>query len=250
MAVTDIAAALTAQFRAGQMQLRARAIRDFLKLWPIWKTDEPSTFGQLVTATLPLIHTYRDLSIRLAISYYEAFRAAEGITGPATPRIAAALADAQITASLYATGQVAERNAMNAGMTLDAARDSALTRMSGALTRYVLQGGRDTITASVQADKQALGWARVTDGNPCAFCAMLAGRGPVYKSDQTADFRAHDHCGCVAEPFYKGSRWPGRAREYRDLYNQAIREASADGSLDRGTENDQLNAFRRFLAAR
>lgn len=250
MSVTDTAAALTAQFRVAQMQLRARALRDFLKLWPIWHADDSATFGLLVTATLPLVRTYRDLSATLAASYYEAFRTAEGITGVATPRITAALTDAQLTTSLYVTGQVAEQKAMLAGQTLDEARNTALLRTSGALTRYVLQGGRDTMLASVQADKQALGWARVTDGKPCAFCAMLAGRGPVYKSDETADFRAHDHCGCVAEPFYKGSSWPGRAREFNGLYNQAIREATASGELDRGTENDQLNAFRRFYTGR
>jgi len=29
-------------------------------------------------------------------------------------------------------------------------------------------------------------WRRVTDGNPCAFCAMLAGRGPVYLTRESA----------------------------------------------------------------
>jgi hypothetical protein len=30
---------------------------------------------------------------------------------------------------------------------------------------------------------------------------MLAGRGSVYSAD-TAEFEAHDHCGCSAEPVY------------------------------------------------
>jgi hypothetical protein len=43
---------------------------------------------------------------------------------------------------------------------------------------------------------------RVLGGAGCDFCQMLAGRGEVY-SAETADFEAHDHCGCTAEPIYR-----------------------------------------------
>lgn len=40
-----------------------------------------------------------------------------------------------------------------------------------------------------------LGYARVLAGEVnCAFCAMLASRGAVYKTEQTAGFEAHDNC--------------------------------------------------------
>jgi hypothetical protein len=245
MARTEQGATLTEQHRQAQLRVLARALRDYRLLWPIWRPEDAHTFGLLITATLPLVRAYHRLSGSLAASYYGTFHTTEDVAGLATPRLAGPLAEAQVTASMYATGQVTAQKALRAGQPVEQARQAALVRTSGALTRHVLQGGRDTLLQSVAADTQSLGWVRVTDGTPCAFCAMLAGRGPVYKSEQSADFQAHDHCACTAEPVYKGSAWPGRGREFKQLYNQAIRDASAAGELDRGTSNDLLNAFRR-----
>ncbi len=250
MARTEQGATLTEQHRRAQLQVRAQALRDFTRLWPIWKPDEASTFGLLVTATVPLVRAYHRISASVAASYYGEFRAEENPAGAATPRLAGYVPQAQVAASLYATGQVMTRKALLGGQPVEQARETALVRTSGAVTRLVLAGGRNTLLRSVAADPTALGWARVTDSNPCAFCAMLASRGPVYKTEQSASFRAHDHCSCTVEPFYRGSDWPGRAREFRDLYNQAVRDASAAGELDKGTSNDLLNAFRRSLNAR
>lgn len=250
MAATQEAAALTEQHRQAQLKVRAQALRDYTRLWPIWRSDSPESFGSLVTATLPLARVYHRISAAAAASYYDAFRAAEGVTGEATPRLSQLVPDAMVTASMYVTGQVMTRNALLAGQTVEQARETALVRTSGALTRQILAGGRDTLIGSVQADPQALGWARVTDGNPCAFCAMLASRGPVYKTAESGGFEAHDHCGCTVEPFYRGADWPPGARDYRDLYNKAIAAAQAAGELDRGTSNDLLNALRRAYSGR
>jgi hypothetical protein len=116
--------------------------------------------------------------------------------------------------------------------------DRALVRTSGSASRQVLLGDRVTTLTAVDADTQAVGWARISDGDPCAFCWMLVSRGPVYKSEATANFQAHDHCGCKPVPvFSKTAPWPGRAREYRRIYNQV-----AQG------QPDPLNAIRRYLA--
>jgi hypothetical protein len=75
--------------------------------------------------------------------------------------------------------------------------------VQGAGTRLVLQGSRNTITKSAINDPNARGWERVIEPGACAFCAMLAGRGGVYTSE-SVKFRAHDHCGCLAEPVFEG----------------------------------------------
>lgn len=87
----------------------------------------------------------------------------------------------------------------------DAQVASDMTRdgMQGSAQRLVLNGGRDTITNVSTQDKAAEGWERVIEPGACSFCAMLAGRGGVYK-ESTVDFRAHDHCHCVARPVFKG----------------------------------------------
>jgi len=245
MARTTAGRILTEQHRQAQLQLRSRALRDYLALWPIWQGDEES-FGKLAVASIVLVRAYHGLSANVAGSYFQSFRQAEGVDGEAITRLAGPIDTDKVIAGLHVTGRESVAKSLAAGRTPEDARNTALTRTSGSVTRQVLNGGRETILRSVAEDKEALGWGRVTDGDPCAFCALLASRGPVYKVN-SADFEAHDECGCGAEPFYTGSEWPGRAREFHDLYNEAVLEAEEAGELRRGTSNDLLNAFRRKL---
>jgi len=246
MARTDAGRVLTEQHRATQIQIRARALSDYLKLWPIWEGDEDS-FRQMVVAAIVLVRAYHGLSAGAGGNYFESFRQAEGVPGQALARLADPIDEDMVTTSLFVTGQDSVANSLRAGRTAEEARAAALTKTSGSLTRHVLAGGRDTLLQSVASDKEALGWFRVTGRNPCAFCALLASRGPVYKSD-TVGFQAHDHDACTVEPMYsRDAEWPGRGREFKDLYNEAVLEAEQAGELRRGTSNDLLNAFRRRL---
>ena len=85
--------------------------------------------------------------------------------------------------------------------TPSAAKRAASVTLGEMATRAhleVLNAGREVIRASSPR------WRRVTDGNPCGFCAMLASRGPVYGSAEKAGSggnRYHARCGCTAEPF-------------------------------------------------
>jgi hypothetical protein len=245
VARTEAGRILTEQHHAAQIQIRARTLRDYLRLWPIWLGDEES-FNQMASATLVLVRAYHGLSATVAGSYFESFRVAEQVDGEAATRLAGPIDESKVLAGLISTGRDSVAAALEAGRSPEEARRAALTRTSGSVTRQVLTGGRKTILRSVAEDRQALGWGRVTDGNPCPFCALLASRGPVYK-EQTVDFEAHDHCTCGAMPFYSGAEWPGRAREFKALYDRSVREAREAGELKRGTSNDLLNAFRRHL---
>ncbi|AKA08866.1 hypothetical protein SAZ_26395 [Streptomyces noursei ZPM] len=69
---------------------------------------------------------------------------------------------------------------------LEDAVDTAGRSSAGAADREVLRGGRDLIDQASKQDRRVVGWARVTDGTPCAFCAMLASRGAMYTSQSTA----------------------------------------------------------------
>jgi hypothetical protein len=247
MAVTDAGAQLTAAHRQAQLQIRAQALQAYVAAWPLWHGDETS-FQGLLDVVAPLIRATHGLSASLAASYFTAFRAAEQIPGDSAPVLAATIDDSLVRGTLHVTGREMTRQALEAGQSPQAAMRSALIRTSGTTTRLVLAGGRDTIIESSAKDKLAVGWARVTADKPCAFCALLAARGPVY-THETVDFKAHDHCSCAAEPHYRGSDWPGRGREFHDLYNRATSEASAAGDLRRGTSNDLLNAFRRAFDA-
>jgi hypothetical protein len=251
VARTQEAAALTEQHRLVQLGIRAQALNDFKRLWPLWTPTDPRSFADLVTATTTLVRAYHPISSGVAASYFTAFRAAEEIDGRAVPVFASAPADAMIASSLYATGETATRQAIAAGRPPEDAAQVAFVRTSGAVSRHILNGGRQTILESVQRDEHARGWARITDGDPCAFCLVLASRGAVYKTEQTAEFQAHDHCGCAAEPFYSGSE-PPRADEFLKTYDAAQQYGLDQGLLQSGPNSPaaRVNAVRRYLAAR
>ncbi|WP_418345263.1 hypothetical protein [Rhodococcus pyridinivorans] len=72
------------------------------------------------------------------------------------------------------------------------------------------------------AEGAVIGWARILTGREsCGFCAMLASRGPVYRSQATASSTAagrafHRNCDCIARAIFKGRDWEGR-EEYERL---------------------------------
>lgn len=135
------------------------------------------------------------------------------------------------------------------GRTADQSARDALADAAGAAGRHVLEGGRHMGLTLVHADDAAIGWIRVTDGDPCGWCAMLASRGPAYRSAQSAQYVVnpkakrpvgalyHDHCGCTAEAMFdKAQEWPELNRAYRELWNRVAKG-----------QKDPLNAFRREI---
>lgn len=74
--------------------------------------------------------------------------------------------------------------------------------LTGATDRYVKQAARDTVTQNAESDSAMVRYARVTDGNACDFCTMLASRGFVYRNKNRALYkkgiydRYHSFCNC------------------------------------------------------
>lgn len=130
-----------------------------------------------------LVRAYGDAGAAVAAEWFEGTA-----KGGARVVVAPAIARAQAEA----TARWAARNLfLEEGGTA-----AALRLLLGATQRYVRQPGRQTIRLS--AERSGARFARVTDGSECAFCVMLAGRGPVYGSRATAgDFDDyHDDCEC------------------------------------------------------
>lgn len=148
-------------------------------------------------------------------------------------------------------------------------------RATATLTRHVAQAGRDAVINTALGAGEEIGWARVLSGaENCAFCAMLASRGPVYRSDKSAlrvvgrngrprGSRAlgeayHDHCDCECVLVRRGESWEGQAEferlerlwtaasiagaelneEARRTFNRAFRRIEKDAAL--GDEIEQL----------
>ena len=223
MASTLAGRRLTEAHRLGQIRIGARTVQQILASWHILDpTNLDGTLERWLRVALSIISAQRHASASLSAGYLAAFRAAEGADGDFLPVLAGAFTRRGAATALTVTGPVAVKIASGRGELLDAAVEIGKTLSAGAAMRWALDGGRDTIFASVAADDQALGYARATSGAPCYFCAMLAGRGAVYKSEETASFEAHDHCSCEPEPIYNDNAdLPAGADKYGALWDRA-----------------------------
>lgn len=131
--------------------------------------------------------------------------------------------DADSKATFDATVAMAKRtvdmralvwNAADAWLQSDP--DRFFDYMAGIADRNVKAGGRATIVENVRRDPMRPRFARVPSGRPCPFCLMLASRGAVYASAETAGGEGHDyhdHCGCEPVPM-----WGDDARVKLDGY--------------------------------
>lgn len=122
----------------------------------------------------------------------------------------------QVVTSLRVTGPVAFKRMVRDDVEPLLARATMASRLAASSQRLILAGERDTVMRTVEESGEIVGWRRVTDADPCAFCAMLASRGAVY-SKATVDFHAHDGDECTAEPLYEHEDEPP---EVQELYQQ------------------------------
>lgn len=194
-------------------------------------------------------------------------RAARRVRIPLTVRIDFKDRDPAVDATLRITGPVNIKSRVKRAQPVREAARTALVEASGAASRHVLDGGRATNLALVHSDRAAIGWIRVTDSNPCSFCAMLASRGITWGRYARESFKAsnekfaggvfdgqgendprvtgrgqvkvHDHCACgIAVIFDRRDPLLQRNNEYRQLWNDHIR--------GRYSGNDAVRAWRRL----
>lgn len=252
-------AELTEQHRLAQVAIRAAALREVLQVWSALNPLRlDATVGLWLRLMTELLARWWGVSVTRGRVYYQEFRAAE-IGEPSATLVVPAPGGAarppvgsgggpdgrgglltppapdprQVATSLTVTGPHRIRYLTERGVDPDRAARSALRDVSGAAARHVMNGGRSVVDALARADRRAVGWARVTDAHPCAFCAMLASRGYVYLSRATAErttdrssrgpgHRYHDHCACVAEPaFTRSATLPGRGEEFARLWRES-----------------------------
>ncbi len=201
MSATYAGSRLTEAHRLAQSRLGAQTVQN---LRPIWSLLDPvdidGSFQGWLDAVLTIIRSQRSSSARLAATYVDLYKKAELGASALTPilTLAEAVPVEAAATSLWVTGPIRIRQAIGRGVDLSRALDLGESQSSAVAMRHVLNGGRQTILSAVQRDPQIAGWQRVTSGNPCDFCSMLADRGAVYSED-TVDFEAHAGCNCSAE---------------------------------------------------
>lgn len=255
MASSTAGRAVTTAYRLAQGRLSARVVAEVLSVWrsldPLRLTD-PGWAGQV----LSVLTRHRDDSAELAAAYYREFRRAEApAAAEFAPRAGPAGRSAQwrdrALTSLRVTGTCAVARLVVGGWDPARALDLAGPGVAAASSRHVLDAGRTAIRTAVRDDRAARGWLRVTDEDPCAFCAMLASRGAIgkavlYGSERSATTTAgtgeeyHDGCGCQAEPVFGRVVLPEASQRFAAMW-----ETSTTGLSGK----DARNAFRRAHAA-
>jgi len=253
MATTRAAAQLSTSHRAAQLAVRARSVRGLISLWKMVDPENLSgTVDTFIEAATLLAVQGQQESASEAVRYFRSFRRAEGLTNDVRLMPAPRPALRAIAADLRGAALKGILDARRAGRTLLAAGQDGLVRVTGAMVKQVLAGGRMTIINGVDSDRRAVGWVRATTGDPCTFCRLLASRGAVYKSERSAEFEAHDACACTPEPLYDGPQLDGgplaQSAAYLAEYTTAQAWARESGTMSKGTSNDSLNNYRRWLA--
>lgn len=235
MALTDEGRALTEANRVGQIAIAARAAVVAKSLWSnLDVADLDGSTPAWLNANVAAARRFYNDSVSAEAAYLSEYRDAE-LGDPSGPIVRPPFQTAEMRNALLLAGPVRVKMLVGHGEPAGTAYSKALTKYTGIMRRQVLSGGRLLIDQTTKADSGAIGWRRVSDGNPCAFCAMLVGRGPVYGSSAKASsiggngLRYHGHCGCTAEVVY-GEWKPNEAEErYIEEYEKAAQEANDAG---------------------
>jgi len=196
--LTDASAAAVQQraAQAGLTKLLARDMQSLRKL--IVPARMQQTVPQWILAVRALVGQYSKASGSLAANYYDAERAAARVTGRFTVPLPDPPPDEQVEASLrWATKDIWPRNPDDPKTTavqklpLEQRLDAAEVKSEAVAQKLVVDSGRGTVHNAVQRDKQAVGYARAAALGACAFCRLMATRGMVFKSAESAGRNAN-----------------------------------------------------------
>jgi len=260
VAAPDVASELISAYQLDQRRVARGLLAELLRLWrAVVRLDDMASFVRFAELAAVLVGHRREESAQLAARFYELFRQAQVAAavpasvpvGPFVPAPVAPVSESAMAGALRGAVLAGFVRGRRAGQSPRRAADNALVKAAGAATRLVLGGGRETLLQAVRDDAQALGWLRLTDGDPCHFCLTLASRGPEYKTRQSAGFQAHDHCSCVPMPVFEGTPMPASTQRAEEIYVAAQRWARENPDLAaKGTKNDALNNVRYYLEHR
>lgn len=245
-----------AQFRQVQDDLSSVAFKDLQSILSEFKgvQDGVTVRNALIKAVPVVMNPYVSASAQFAAVWYEDLRKAANQPGRFTSTLADSIPIAQYEALIrYAVGPLFKES--------DA---TVFSLLSGQAQKVIAGGARDTIQANINKEKQLVGYQRVPSPGCCAFCALVAGRGAVYRSAETAGgvsgrgvdaavtagkaggqgkgvklrgsqgvgSKYHDFCHCIAAPVFTGDTWSHSIRDhYSSLYEGGSNLSEALGDM-------------------
>lgn len=199
--------------QAGQSALISLMDAPIQSAFLLLDPSNPESLQQYVTTVTALTHYFGKASAAGAASSYETERKAAGVPGLFTARLAPAAPLEKIDRSV----RWATQDLWLPEPDVEATR----SKLTGVIEKNVLDTGRHTTLNAVHLDRMAKGWAREPEPGACSFCALLATRGAVYKSEQSGGFRSHDHCRCICVPVFNAYEPSAQIREWQQIYKES-----------------------------
>lgn len=201
--------------------INRRALAELTDVWRAVEGAEALAVRDVLLDVVPaLTDRFGDLSAVAAGDFYDEMRSAAGVRGRHTATLAPTAPHGQVQASV--------RAGLAPIFSLDPQWQVALSRLSGSVTRLVLQPARQTVAQSTVRDPARPGFARKPDPDACDWCLMLSSRGAVYLSEQSAgemnDY--HDRCRCEPVPVFRDDDLPEVNRRLHDEWQQVTRGAA------------------------
>lgn len=198
------------------------AVAALVSQWADLPLDDPEAMREVLADLLAeLVDEYGSLAAVLGVDWYEALRVEAQVVEAFTPMMPPLAPLAQI-----------ENLASYAASALYVDADKALADMAGITDRMVKQAERNAIEVNAERDPARVRWARSAQAGACAFCALLATRGGVYRTEDNAT-GYHDHCSCVPVPVWNDQPWdlPDYAEAWVDAYDTARQQVQPGASL-------------------
>jgi hypothetical protein len=231
-------------YQQAQRDVATLALADLARFWREVDTANAAETALAVREFFPdLISIYGGMSALIASDFYMQLRETAEVADEFFAEIADEIpADQASAVAGWAVGPLFEDpNADKAtilagiagGVAGGAITSLVLRRLSDGAYRLVQQQGRDTLDRAVQEDPAKPRFARVPSGRTtCAFCLLLASRGAVYWSSETAGSmnRYHGFCDCQPTPIFEGQSMPYRDDVLYRFYQHSRNRA--DGHSD------------------
>lgn len=230
MGRADELQALTREHRIAQVATTAPVVAASLQSWDALMdpSDLSGSLGAWVPVQMGLLQQYRSQSADLAGRYVADFRA-EAIGDRQVSVVTPRLDTRQARLMLMVSGPIAVKQALTRGYAVDPAMSMARSALSLRMQQWALGGGRSTVRGTISRDRRARGYRRVTDGSPCAFCAMLVADGASRGEFRSPDFKSHRNCGCTMQPIYGDDSLTAEEETWIDAYEGAANAARAAG---------------------
>jgi hypothetical protein len=247
------------RWRSAQRGLTRLLLRDLLALRRLINQNRlQATVPPWIDAVTEVVTRYSETSATLAADFYDGERDAAGVPGSFTVPLAEPPPDEQVDSSLrWATKDLWPRDEADATAAqrepFDVRMQAAMEKADAATQKLVADAGRETLRQAVKTDPQAVAYARAAALGACSFCKLMASRGSVYRTAESAGRDAndlfsgdasvvkfHNNCHCGIIPVFRGQQFElsPHAAEWDRIYREYAQ----------GHPGDQLRLFRRALA--